>query len=67
MGGALITRQAPVQVVLDGTVARGETLVGFCTGPEPDRPAGVERGLVDVVLDVDGARYRELFLGALLE
>ena len=63
---ALVTRAAPVQVVLDGTLARGQTVVDFRTGPEPERPAGVERGLVDVVFDVDGARYRDLFLETVL-
>ncbi|MFC0682224.1 nucleoside hydrolase [Lysobacter korlensis] len=63
---ALVTRAAPVQVVLDGTVARGQTLVDFRTGPEPERPVGIQRGLVDVVFDVDGARYRRLFLETLV-
>lgn len=61
--GALVTRSAPVQVVLDGTVARGQTLVDYRTGPEPERPdTTTGRGLVDVVFDVDGPRYRDLFL-----
>lgn len=59
---ALTTMRGPVQVVLDGTVARGQTIVDL----RPVASAvGSTRGHVDVVHDVDAERYRDLFLGTL--
>lgn len=63
----LRTLRAPVQVVLDGAVARGQTVLDRRPIPSTSntaRPGG--RGMVDVVYDVDAERYRDLFLETLV-
>ena len=60
----LSTVQGPVQVVRDGTVARGQTIVDR----RPIAPEVTDlsaRGIVDVVHDVDAERYRDLFMKTL--
>jgi pyrimidine-specific ribonucleoside hydrolase len=59
----LRTWRAPVQVVLDGAVARGQTIVDVRPGSADQGRS--RRGLADVVHDVDAERYRDLFLGTL--
>jgi pyrimidine-specific ribonucleoside hydrolase len=61
---ALLIRRGPVNVVLDGTVARGQTIVDL-RPVASGRPVPGERGVVDVVYDVDAERYWDLFLGTL--
>ncbi len=62
----LTTRRLPVEVSLAPGPARGQTLVDRrLRAGEPELPAGVrDQPLVDVALDVDVARYVELYLGA---
>jgi pyrimidine-specific ribonucleoside hydrolase len=62
--GGVLTVRTPVQVALDGTVARGQTVVDLRPGAAEALRAG-GRGLVEVVHDVDAERYRDLFLGTL--
>jgi pyrimidine-specific ribonucleoside hydrolase len=57
----LSTLRGPVQVVLDGTVARGQTIVDRRPIAEAVTDLSL-RGVVDVVHDVDAERYRDLFL-----
>jgi pyrimidine-specific ribonucleoside hydrolase len=57
--------RAPVQVVLDGTVARGQTIVDLRPGAADAGSPPNGRSLVDVVHDVGAERYRDLFLTTL--
>ncbi|WP_033289722.1 nucleoside hydrolase [Amycolatopsis jejuensis] len=52
-----VVRRAPVSVALQGPETRGRTIVDF--------RRGASDGQVDIVIDVDGPRYRDLFLDTL--
>ncbi|TRY18158.1 nucleoside hydrolase [Tessaracoccus rhinocerotis] len=58
-------RRAPVSVSLAPGITRGRTVVDLRTSTDTARPAEEPDGPVEVVTDVDGARYRRLFLEAL--
>ncbi|GAB3810540.1 nucleoside hydrolase [Tessaracoccus terricola] len=59
------TRHAPVSVALAPGITRGRTVVDLRTSTDTARPTPDHDGPVRVVTDVDGARYRRLFLEAL--
>ncbi|MCC8335054.1 nucleoside hydrolase [Streptomyces sp. R1] len=64
--GGLTTRRLPVEVSLAPGPARGQTLVDrrLRVGESELHDGTREQPLVDVALDVDVARYVELYLGA---
>lgn len=59
------TRRAPVEVALAPDITRGRTVVDLRTSTDTARPVADDGGTVTVVTDVDGARYRQLFLESL--
>lgn len=62
----IVTRRAPVSVALSGHHTRGQTIVDLRSGlGAGGEVTSVDRGHVDVVIDVDAARYRQIFLEAL--
>ncbi|HEY5222040.1 MAG TPA: nucleoside hydrolase [Microbacteriaceae bacterium] len=64
--GGIVTRRAPVSVALSGNQTRGQTIVDLRSGlGSGSEVTSIDRGHVEVVIDVDGARYRDLFLAAL--
>jgi pyrimidine-specific ribonucleoside hydrolase len=57
------TRRHPVRVELSGTWTRGQTVVDRRLVPgEGDDPRGLPPGGIDVALEIDGDRARQLFL-----
>jgi pyrimidine-specific ribonucleoside hydrolase len=65
----LVTRRLPLRVELAGATTRGQTVVDQREAPGEDEIHGVLPGgtptSVDVALDIDGDRYRSLFLDTL--
>lgn len=61
----ITTRRAPVEVALAPGTTRGRTVVDLRTSTDTAGPVADHHGTVTVVTDVDGARYRKLFLEAL--
>jgi len=61
---ALSTRRLPVRVELAGSWSRGRTVVDRrdWSGDIDHDPHGLAPSMVDVALDVDGERYRRLWL-----
>src|SRR5699024_9107759 len=61
----VFTRRLPVSVSLHSIDTRGQTIVDLRHGPGTAEATTDDlAGNVDVVLDVDAARYRDLFLEA---
>jgi pyrimidine-specific ribonucleoside hydrolase len=65
----LVTRRLPVRVELAGATTRGQTVVDRREAPGEDEVHGLlppgESAEVEVALDIDGDRYRTLFLETL--
>jgi pyrimidine-specific ribonucleoside hydrolase len=66
--GGLTTSALPVAVEVTGALTRGQTVVDHRNVAGEDSAHGTAAGppLVDVALDVDGPRYRKLFVDTLL-